>query len=97
MNKKLAKYQAKRNFNKTTEPTGKKVQKLSTKKKIFSVQYHVARRPHYDFRLQWEDVLISFAIPKGPSFNPKDKYIIYGMLWYNTIWTIVVKIILNNI
>ncbi len=73
MNKKLAKYQAKRNFNKTTEPTGKKVKKLSTKKKIFSVQYHVARRPHYDFRLQWEDVLVSFAIPKGLSFNPKDK------------------------
>lgn len=68
---KLSKYNQKRNFNKTNEPIGK-VQK-SGKKLKFVVQHHIATKDHYDLRLEWDGVFVSFAIPKGPSYNPKDK------------------------
>ncbi len=68
---KLKEYNAKRDFKKTTEPVGKV--KPSTKKLKFSVQHHIASHDHYDLRLECDGVLLSFAIPKGPSFNPKDK------------------------
>jgi len=68
---KLKKYQTKRNFTKTKEPLGK-IEKNSQKLK-FCVQHHLARKDHYDFRLEYDGVLISFAIPKGPSYNPKDR------------------------
>lgn len=68
----LKKYQEKRNFNKTKEPIGK-IEKKNRKKLKFVVQHHLARRDHYDLRLEWDGVYISFAIPKGPSFYPKDK------------------------
>lgn len=67
----LKKYNEKRDFKKTTEPIGKK--ENSSKKLRFCVQHHMARREHYDFRLEWKGVLKSFAVPKGPSYNPKDK------------------------
>lgn len=68
---KLKKYKEKRDFNKTKEPCGKEE---SPKKKLcFVVQHHMARREHYDFRLEWKGVLLSWAVPKGPSYNPKDK------------------------
>lgn len=70
MTKKLNTYQKKRNFHITPEPQGGK---SKSKERQFVVQYHVARNPHYDFRLQWNDVLLSWAIPKGPSFCSKDK------------------------
>ena len=67
----LKKYKEKRNFRKTKEPIGKK--EVSRKRLRFVVQHHMARREHYDFRLEWEGVLLSFAVPKGPSYHTKDK------------------------
>ena len=67
----LKEYNKKRNFNKTKEPYGKK--KKSNKLLKFVVQHHIATKDHYDLRLEYNDVYLSFAVPKGPSFNPKDK------------------------
>ena len=69
---KLDEYNEKRDFNKTLEPSGVKKDEDSDKL-IFLVQKHNASHLHYDFRLEWEGVLLSFAIPKGPSYNTKDK------------------------
>ena len=66
----LNEYNKKRDFKKTKEPIGKK-EKVNNKR--FVVQHHLARKDHYDFRLEYNGVLISFAVPKGPSYNPKDK------------------------
>ncbi len=67
----LKKYNEKQDFYKTKEPVGK-VSK-SKRKLRFVVQHHLARREHYDLRLEWNGVLKSFAVPKGPSFHPKEK------------------------
>lgn len=72
MNDKLKEYNKKRDFQKTSEPSGK-VENKKTENLTFAIQYHLARREHYDFRLEFEGVLLSWAVPKGPSFNPKDK------------------------
>lgn len=66
----LKEYHNKRNFNSTNEPKGK-VKKDEEHK--FVIQYHEARAKHYDFRLEHNGVLISWAVPKGLSINPKDK------------------------
>lgn len=70
MAKKLETYLNKRDFTKTAEPRGGKSFAGGRK---FAVQFHRARRDHYDFRLEWKGVLLSWAVPKGPSFDPKDK------------------------
>lgn len=67
----LKDYNEKRKFDKTTEPKGKT--KKSEDKLIFVIQRHAASRLHYDFRLEMEGVLKSWAVPKGPSLNPEDK------------------------
>lgn len=71
MTKKLEEYNKKRNFDKTHEPRGRK--EKSSRKFRFVVQHHIARKDHYDLRLEWDGVLKSWAVPKGPSYNPKDK------------------------
>lgn len=69
----LASYRAKRDFAKTAEPSGKTSRAKKNKGPIFVVQQHAARSMHYDFRLEIDGVLASWAVPKGPSTNPADK------------------------
>lgn len=64
-------YNKKRNFQKTNEPVGEV--KKSRGKLKFIIQHHLARKDHYDFRLEYNGVLVSFAVPKGPSFKTTDK------------------------
>jgi bifunctional non-homologous end joining protein LigD len=66
----LTEYKKKRSFQKTPEPTGGKA---DSKKLQFVIQKHAATRLHYDFRLELNGVLLSWAVPKGPSTNPADK------------------------
>jgi len=68
---KLKEYNQKRDFKKTDEPAGKTAESKENLK--FCVQHHIASRGHYDFRLESDGVLLSWAIPKGPSFNAADK------------------------
>lgn len=67
----LKEYNQKRDFDKTSEPEGK--QEKASEKLVFVIQRHAATRLHYDFRLEMEGVLKSWAVPKGPSLYPKDK------------------------
>jgi bifunctional non-homologous end joining protein LigD len=68
----LKRYVAKRDFRKTTEPSHQS-SAARTRKLIFVVQKHAARRLHWDFRLEWEGTLRSWAVPKGPSLDPEHK------------------------
>lgn len=68
---KLQEYKSKRDFSKTGEPKGKT--KGSKQGLIYTIQKHNARNLHYDLRLEWDGVLKSWAIPKGPSTDPSQK------------------------
>jgi bifunctional non-homologous end joining protein LigD len=67
----LNEYNQKRNFETTPEPHG--LPENSDARLRFVVQHHIARRDHYDFRLEWNGTLLSWAVPKGPSYNTADK------------------------
>ena len=68
----LKPYRRKRDFRKTAEPKGRSPRRAA-RRPIFVVQKHRARTLHYDFRIEVDGVLKSWAVPKGPSVNPGDK------------------------
>jgi DNA ligase D-like protein (predicted 3'-phosphoesterase) len=69
---KLGEYARKRDFKQTGEPRGKRARKRS-KHPRFVIQKHAATSLHYDLRLEIGDTLASWAIPKGPSTDPREK------------------------
>src|SRR6202040_543082 len=70
----LDKYKQKRNFQISPEPSGKSLAGARRKKGLaYVIQKHRASRLHYDFRLEWNGVLLSWAVPKGPSPDPSVK------------------------
>lgn len=69
----LKTYRAKRDFKKTAEPSGAGDRKAKSRGRRFLVQKHDATRLHYDFRLEMDGVLASWAVTRGPSLNPEDK------------------------
>src|SRR3954470_944114 len=70
---KLAEYKSKRNFSKTSEPSGAAHPHKPHKPLHFVIQKHAASHLHYDFRLELEGVMKSWAVPKGPSVSTSIK------------------------
>jgi DNA ligase D-like protein (predicted 3'-phosphoesterase) len=68
----LSEYRRKRRSGRSPERRGRRGAGRSSKKPRFVIQHHAARSDHYDFRLEIDGVLVSWAIAKGPSTNPKE-------------------------
>src|SRR5467141_2591272 len=71
--RKLAEYRRKRDFSLTPEPSGTRTKATAAAGLRFVIQKHAATRLHYDFRLELDGVLKSWAIPKGASLDPGEK------------------------
>lgn len=73
----LDEYRRKRDFSKTPEPRGRRpaARRSKAKRLYFCVQKHLASRLHYDLRLEHGGVLLSWAVPKGPSLDPGDRHL----------------------
>ena len=69
----LARYREMRDFDKTAEPSGDKARTVASPRLRFVIQKHAATRLHYDLRLEHNGVFRSWAVTRGPSFNPADK------------------------
>ncbi len=69
----LEEYRRKRRFSVTKEPAGGKAPKKRAAGLAYVIQKHRATALHYDFRLEWKGVLLSWAVPKGPSLDPSVK------------------------
>lgn len=72
-NPRLDPYRDKRDFSRSPEPQGGDPLWKSSDNPMFVIQQHAARAMHFDFRLQIDGVLVSWAVPRGPSTNPADK------------------------
>jgi bifunctional non-homologous end joining protein LigD len=70
---KLGEYRRKRHFDVTAEPEGTVATRGDVARLAFVVQKHRATALHYDFRLEWRGVMLSWAVPKGPSLDPAVK------------------------
>jgi bifunctional non-homologous end joining protein LigD len=69
----LDEYRRKRRFDRTPEPSGETLTERGKQALSYLIQKHRASHLHYDFRLEWNGVLLSWAIPKGPSLDPSIK------------------------
>src|SRR3984885_9448788 len=70
---KLARYQDKRDFTQTAEPSGRDAKVATSKALRFVIQKHAASHLHFDLRLEYDGTFRSWAVPKGPSLDPKDR------------------------
>src|ERR1700709_43106 len=70
---KLAQYQEMRDFAQTAEPSGKDAKVLPSEALRFVIQKHAASHLHFDLRLEYDGTFRSWAVPKGPSLDPKDR------------------------
>ncbi|MGO9317124.1 MAG: DNA polymerase ligase N-terminal domain-containing protein [Terracidiphilus sp.] len=70
---KLDEYRKKRQFGATPEPRGAEHARKGNQSLIYAIQKHMASQLHYDLRLEWNGVLLSWAVPKGPSLDPAVK------------------------